>query len=207
MTKHAECPNDKRWLRPNSSSFVIPSSFVFRHSSFAAFAPRRIFSSLTIQFTKRTDGAAVLKCIRDDGSVTWQRVDDKQAAFFPLHDLTHYAVEMELGYRQGFFGLIAEGWDIDETTGKSARGRLPDEALEVEHFVSSFTAEWNSHANWSAADFNEQAVAFAKMKRLPEPRSLSEQELKEVRARFGELAARWRDLPEGETLRLEFPLL
>jgi len=45
------------------------------------------------------------------------------------------------------------------------------------------------------------------MKRLPEPRSLSEQELKEVRARFGELAARWRDLPEGETLRLEFPLL
>src|SRR5207237_7810377 len=90
---------------PPHSGFVIPSSFVIRHSSFAAFAPRRIFSSLTIQFTKRTDGAAVLKCIRDDGSVTWQRVDDKQAAFFPLHDLTHYAVETELGFRQGFFGL------------------------------------------------------------------------------------------------------
>ena len=163
--------------------------------------------AVIIEFTKRKDGNTVLRCVRGDGSSTWQRNDDEHGRFFPLHDLTHYAVETELGYRQGFFGLIAEGWDIDETTGKGARGGLPDEALEVEHFVSSFTAEWNSHANWSAADFNEQAAAFAKMKRLPEPRSLGEQELKQVRSRFVNLAARWRDLPEGETLRLEFPLL
>jgi hypothetical protein len=158
-----------------------------------------------IEFTKRKDGNTVLRCVRDDGSVTWQRNDDQQALFFPVHDLLHYAVESELGYRAGFFGLVAAGWNIDETTGKTARGALPNETLEVEHTVSSLTAEWNSDSVWSAADFNEQAAAFAKRKQLPEPRPLSEDELKRVRTCFEELITRWRDLPEGETLRLEFP--
>src|SRR5947207_10613282 len=66
--------------------------------------------SVIIEFAKRKDGNTVLRCIRDDGSTSWQRVDDNQAAFFPLHDLTHYAVETELGFGQGFYGLIADGW-------------------------------------------------------------------------------------------------
>ena len=40
--------------------------------------------------------------------------------------------ETELGFARGFYGLIAEGWDIAETTGKVARGPLPNEAAEVE---------------------------------------------------------------------------
>src|SRR5256714_10528276 len=102
------------------------------------------FLSVIIEFAKRKDGNTVLRCIRDDGSVTWQRNENQHARFFPLHDLTHYAVETELGFRRGFFGLINEGWDISETTGKSPRGRLPDETIEVEHIVSLFSAEWNS---------------------------------------------------------------
>jgi hypothetical protein len=97
--------------------------------------------SLIIQFVKQNDGSVVLRCARPDGSSTWQRVDDQHAAFFPLHDLTHYAVETELGFRRGFYGLIAEGWDIAETTGKTARGALPNETLEVEYLVSAFSAE------------------------------------------------------------------
>jgi len=160
-----------------------------------------------IEFTKRKDGNTVLRCVRDDGSSTWQRNDNQHARFFPVHDLLHCAVEMELGFSNGFFGLIAAGWNIDETTGKSARGALPIEALEVEHLVSSFTAEWNSDTDWSAKDFNEQARAFATTKGLPPPRSLTDDELARVRRRFEELTAQWRDLPAGETLRLEFPLL
>ena len=105
---------------------------------FRRFVNRR---SLILEFTKRTDRGAVLKCLRDDGSVTWQRVDDKHAAYFPLHDLTHYAVETELGFRRGFYGLIGEAWDIADTTGKTGRGPLPNEALEVEYLVAAFSAE------------------------------------------------------------------
>jgi len=60
---------------------------------------------LSIQITKRSDGGGVLRCVRADGSVTWQKQTARHAAFFALHDLTHFAVETTLGYRQGFFGL------------------------------------------------------------------------------------------------------
>src|SRR5436190_22117753 len=88
--------------------------------------------AVIIEFAKRKDGNTVLRCIRDDGSSSWQRNENQHARFFPLHDLVHYALESELGCREGFFGLIASGWNIDETTGKSARGVLPRVALEVE---------------------------------------------------------------------------
>src|ERR1043166_2825467 len=97
-----------------------------------------------VEFAKRKDGNTVLRCIRNDGSITWQRNVNQQARYFPLHDLVHYAVETELGFSEGFFGLIAAGWNIEETTGKTTRGALPTEAIEVEHIVSSFIVEWNS---------------------------------------------------------------
>jgi hypothetical protein len=162
---------------------------------------------LKIQFTKRPDGGALLKCIRADGSTTWQRQDDKRAAFFPLHDLTHYAVETELGFRRGFYGLIAEGWDIADTTGKTARGPLPNEAIEVEYIVAAFSAERAGGVAATAGEFNQLAATFASAKGMPLPRRLTDHDLAKVRARFNELALRWRVLPRDTTLELDFPLL
>jgi hypothetical protein len=160
-----------------------------------------------IEFTKRADGRTVLRCVRADGSVTWQRNDDQNARFFPLHDLTHYAVETELSFAHGFFGLIAEGWNIDETTGKTARGTLPNEALEVEYIVSAFSAERAGGAVASAAEFNQLAATFASAKGMPPPRQISDDDLVRVRFRFDELAGKWRSLRPGATLELAFPLL
>ncbi|MDP9098575.1 MAG: hypothetical protein M3N48_06215 [Verrucomicrobiota bacterium] len=145
--------------------------------------------------------------MRADGSITWQRNDDQNARFFPLHDLTHYSVETELGFARGFFGLIAEGWNIDETTGKTARGALPNEALEVEYLVSALSAERAGGVVASAGEFNPLAATFASAKGMPPPRRLTDEELVKVRARFEELAGRWRALPPDATLELVFPLL
>ena len=161
---------------------------------------------MKIQFTKREDGAALLRCVRADGSATWQRQDDNRAVFFPLHDLTHYAVESELGFSRGFYGLIAEGWDIRDTTGKGARGPLPDEAIEAEYIVGAVGAERSSGSTCTAEEFNSLAAAFAKTRQLPEPRRLTEADLTRVRSRIEELFARWRALPKGATLELVFPL-
>ena len=149
----------------------------------------------------------VLRCVRADGSITWQRNDDQNARFFPLHDLTHYAVETELSFPRGFFGLIAEGWNIEETTGKTARGALPNEALEVEYLVSAFSAERAGGAIASAAEFNQLAATFASAKGMPPPRLLSDEDLARVRARFDELAVSWRALAPGQALELVFPSL
>ena len=160
---------------------------------------------LIIHFTKRKDGSAVLRCVRTDGSATWQRQDDNRAAFFPLHDLTHYAVESELGFSQGFYGLIAQGWDIADTTGKGARGPLPDEAIEVEYIVGALGAESTGLVPPRAEQFNQLAQTFAQTRGRPEPRSLTDAELARVRSRMAELFGRWRDLPPGETLEVAFP--
>lgn len=159
---------------------------------------------LRIQITKRADGSALLRCERADGSESWQKQEGGNAAFFPLHDLTHYAVESELGFRSGFYGLVAEGWDIEETTGKGARGRLPPEALTVEHIVGSLDAERASRATTSAGEFNAQAIMFAGERGLPAPRALTDEELVRVRSRIRELFYEWFALADGKTMELLF---
>ena len=147
---------------------------------------------LRIDIAKHADGSTALRCTRADGSVTWQK-QTKQAAHFVLHDLTHYAVETALGYRRGFFGLIAEGWDAEDTTGKGARGRLPAEAVEVEQVVGLFDSERGAGTLWTVEEFN----SFA-------PRPLSDEDIRRVRALRGSLFERWFALPPGQALELEF---
>ncbi len=155
-----------------------------------------------MQITKRADGAGLLKCIRDDGSAVWQRQSERHALHFALHDLTHFAVETTLGYRNGFFGLLRDGWEMDDVTGKGARGRLPAEAVEVESIVGLFDAERASGAIWSSEEFNRFAKTRAEGG-IP-TRLLSDQEIAKVKACRSELFGRWFSLAIGERLDLEF---
>lgn len=45
---------------------------------------------------------------------------------FPAHDMTHYAVETTFGYTEGFFGLVADGWDMSDWNAEDLleQGRL-----------------------------------------------------------------------------------
>jgi hypothetical protein len=148
---------------------------------------------LNIEISKHPDSSTVLRCTRQDGSITWQH-QTRHAAHFVLHDLTHYAVETSLGYKNGFFGLLTEGWDIDDTTGKGTRGILPPEALEVEKLVGLFDSERASGTSWTLDEFNQFA-----------PRPLSEADIQNVRKLRAELFGVWFNLPPGEKLQLTFP--
>jgi hypothetical protein len=147
---------------------------------------------LTVQIAKRADGSGVLRCTRADGSVTWQK-QTRHAAHFAVHDLTHFAVESTLGFRRGFFGLIAEGWEIDDTTGKGSRGRLPDEAVEVEHIVGMFDMERASGTLVTAEDFA-----------IHSSRALTGEDIARVRSCRGELFSRWSALEPSGTMELRF---
>jgi hypothetical protein len=161
--------------------------------------------TLKIQITKRTDGGAVLKCTREDGTSTWQKQEGKHAAFFPLHDLTHYAVESELAIRDAFYGLIAQGWEIDDTTGKGTRGTLPEIAIFVENVVGTLDTERGSGSRWTAEEFNESCALYAVNGGRPVPRALTDDELARIRKRRAELFAQWSELPAGQSLNLRFP--
>ena len=161
-------------------------------------------AGLRIRIAKRTDGGAVLRCVRADRTETWQKQSGASAAFFPLHDLTHYAVEAELGIRDAFYGLIADGWSIDDTTGKGARGALPPDALFVENVVGTLDLERAGGVRWTAEEFNASMALHAKTSGRPEPRALTDEELSRIRKRRAELFSHWEKVPPGQSLDLEF---
>jgi hypothetical protein len=136
--------------------------------------------------------------------VTWQRQGGRSGGFFPLHDLTHFAIESELGVRHAFYGLIAEGWDIEETTGKSPRGSLPPEAYAVERLVGLFDLERAGSAFWSAEDLNKHCYGAEAPDGQRLSRPITEEALGRIRTRIGELLAEWALLPSGRTLELPF---
>jgi len=147
---------------------------------------------LRIEISRQPDGAVTLRCTREDGSVTWQK-QIRHAAHFVLHDLTHYAVETALGYRRGFFGLIAEGWDAEDTTGKGARGPLPAEAVEVERIVGLFDSERGSSVLWTFEEFNQFS-----------PRVLTVEDIRSVRSLRGALFQQWFGVAPGQKMELDF---
>lgn len=152
---------------------------------------------MQVEIAKKADGSGVLRCIRADSPVVWQKQTNRHAGFFALHDLTHFAVETTLGYRRGFFGLVAEGWDVEDTTGKGARGPLPPEAAEVESIVGLLDAERASGTVWSLEEFNE----FAAMRGL---RPFTADEIMRVKKRRSELFQQWSTVAPGAVLELEY---
>lgn len=167
---------------------------------------------MLIRFKRHPDGTASLTCIRDDGTTTWQRQQGSLGAVFPPHDLTHYAVETTLGYRNGFYGLIAAGWEISDFAKPWPRGEIPEEAREVELIVGFFDTERRSLSRMTEAEFNEHAERFvaASQARKPgslgtTPRRLTAAELDAVRDCRADLLRRWAELGAGETLEVSFP--
>lgn len=152
---------------------------------------------MLVQITKRADGAGLLRCVRDDGSATWQKLPERHASHFAYHDLTHFAVETTLGYTQGFFGLVAGGWDIEDTTGKGSRGSLPPEAGEVEGLVGLLDTERASVVQWTEEELREFGGSAGARVRMDD--------LAAIRMRRNELFLEWFNVPVGGVLELQFP--
>lgn len=160
---------------------------------------------LTIRIKKHADGSAALTCTRADGTVTWQRQQGAQAAFFPRHDLTHFAVETVLGHTRGFYGLVASGWDLTDFGAPWPRGPLPADLDPTELIVGFLDTERATGERWSAAEFNDKAAGYYRDHKLPSaPPTLSDEQLGRVRQRRAELFAAWDAVPVGGTIELAF---
>jgi hypothetical protein len=162
-------------------------------------APQR----LVICIKKGKDSRTALSCTRGDGSTTWQRQQGGQAAFFPRHDLTHFAVESTLGLGQGFYGLVAAGWDFSDFGSPWPRGRLPLEANISELIVGFLDLERATGERGAVAEINEIIVKFCAENGIA-PRVITEGELERVRQRRHELFARWDALEPGKAIEIPF---
>lgn len=154
---------------------------------------------------KLGDGSSALTCTRGDGSVTWQRLEGGQGAFYPRHDLTHYAVETVLGHRWGFYGLVAEGWKLTDFGTPWPRGPIPADADPSELIVGFLDMHRFMGTEGTAPELRESIAQFyASAGLTAEPPALDDDQLALIHARRGELFARWDALAPGEALELAF---
>jgi hypothetical protein len=160
---------------------------------------------LTIRIKKKTDGSAALSCTRADGTVTWQRQDGQLGRFFPLHDLTHYCVETVLGFDRAFYGLLAEGWDISDFGKPENKAQVLGEAQLAEVIVGMFDLERATGERGDADDLATKITSYFDSRNLPRPGIvITQSQIEEVRALRSRLSERWRALPAGEAMEVEF---
>jgi hypothetical protein len=161
---------------------------------------------IVIRIKKGTDGRTALSCTRADGTTTWQRQEGGQAAFFPRHDLTHYAVETALGRADGFYGLVSAGWDLSDFGTPWPRGKLPPEANISEIIVGFFDLERSTGERGTALDLNRMVAEYCAENSLPSEAQLTEDDVARVRAMRAKLFEQWDAVEPGDALEVVFDL-
>ncbi|HET9775451.1 MAG TPA: hypothetical protein VFP77_02660 [Gemmatimonadaceae bacterium] len=160
---------------------------------------------LTIRIKKNADGRSALTCTRPDGTTTWQSLNATQGRFFPRHDLTHYAVETVLGHRRGFYGLVAEGWNLTDFGAPWPRGRIPAEAVLSETIVGLLDLERATGERVNASDVNARLAEVSEEAGITSP-EISDSHLDQIRDKRAELFAEWDAVRPGNALELPFDL-
>lgn len=156
---------------------------------------------LTIRLARGKDKPDVLTCIREDGSTTWSRLH----AALPVHDISHYSVESSLALSSGFFGLVAQGWEITDFGSPYPRGPIPDEAAWVESVVSVFWRTFVQRESPTHEEVREQIAVCLGSYKGSFRRDISDAEMDAIRALQGEITATWARTPIGSYMELVFP--
>jgi hypothetical protein len=167
---------------------------------------------MQITFRKTSDRTLETTALRDDG-VTVQVRRSYRKSELP-HDLCHYVVETELGLERGFWGCIGKGVlfsGMSVVSGRrrsvaNPRSRARIRATPQERGASEFLVEAFS----AAARIRDPALRFAKLV-SPEVKQWFPLHVdKETRRRIVErlliLESRWRELSDGESITLFWPL-
>ena len=163
---------------------------------------------LILTFKKNRNKPTILHFKRTDGTTTWTKLRPGLEA----HDLAHYVIETVLGYKNAFYGLINQGYEVgDFEVPRSQRPEalipvnLPLEAIQSEYIVNQLQTEYLGGYGQSP-DFMETLAAALKEKALPFPSALTLDRLEEIRLQFHALLLQWHNLKEGEELALEIIL-
>jgi hypothetical protein len=152
-----------------------------------------------------------IEATRDDGSVARESVPQKGPV---AHDLVHFAVETELAFDRGFWGLVAAGnaperiAEMAKEAGHASakRAEKPDphfvQAIQVERIVEAYEAEL-----WSLGDDNDALRAMVQAgcdQSLVSCPDLDDDAIERARARLIALADQWAKLTVGESLAVEW---
>ena len=160
--------------------------------------------SLLFRLKKRADAAAQLTLVREDGTHSTGPVGSAEG-YFPVHDLTHYAIEQTLGLSEGFLGLVAGGWEITDFEVKGTAKRLSRETIFAEVAAGELSRQFLTRDLSSLEDFLWAIDLTIQQHPQGSGRpSVSEAQFTAIREMISTEWRRWRELPPNGTLELTF---
>lgn len=160
---------------------------------------------MLISLKKRFTKPCILTITRSDGSMTWSKLHKG----LETHDLAHFAVESTLNFSKAFYGIINDGYDIndfqlprDQRPFAVRPENLHQEAIITEHIVNLLEIELlNSGYN---DDFIEKLRDILIQNDLSFPQNLFPESLDKIRATYHNLYNQWLVLEDGDKLNIEF---
>jgi hypothetical protein len=111
-----------------------------------------------------------------------------------------------LRLEEGFFGLVASGWDVTDFGSPWPRGGLPPQANVTELIVSFFDLERAGGDRTTAEEINRKVAEYCAEKELPAQVPITEEHVAEVRRKRAEVFAKWESIPPGDAIELPFDL-
>lgn len=160
---------------------------------------------MLVCFTKgaTTAKADKLLCVRADSTTTHGLMP--RQGILP-HDAFHFVVETTLGWRDAFFGHVADGLSLDHAAnqlhGVNVNWSKNPRALQSESLVECLQAEqWGGAAD--PVTFAETLAVACRRRGVPPP-ALDPTDLTRVRLALRVFGAAWRPLQPGESLERTF---
>ncbi|MGK0219554.1 MAG: hypothetical protein ACI9HE_003057 [Planctomycetota bacterium] len=156
---------------------------------------------MLISFSKGRGKPDTLSCLRADGSRTWKQLHPGLV----YHDLLHYVVESELGLRESFFGLLAQGHSIMDYELPAAERsfEVTAQALITEQLVALLQLEIAGQGQ--DADPIKTLRASCHASGIELPLEITPKRVDALRAAGRELTGRWKALEPKQVLELPFP--
>jgi hypothetical protein len=156
---------------------------------------------MLIRFTRLTNDRHRFEVVRNDGTSEAHELETRSAL---AHDLAHYAVEVEGGLRQSFYGRLASGTTYAELTTMSPEGR---EAMETERVVVMLQDAFKTTDRGKP---DPQRI-LSKLASIFDstaddcPAWLTGDSMARMIERLRRVQGQWRATPFHETLELKFP--
>jgi hypothetical protein len=155
---------------------------------------------MDIIFRKRLKSKHLIVYKREKVDDYWIEADD----FLIFHDLSHYAIEKTLNFKNAFWGLIKSGINPSIFENKLERDKIliSNEAWLAECLANLFLIELTQG---KFEDF-QKVLAESYHQMYPEKvvPTLQNEEIESIRAYYGQLIQQWRTLGNDESIMLTF---
>ncbi len=160
---------------------------------------------LKIQIKKEVNKPSTLLCTRRDGSITYSKIQID----FEIHDIAHYAVEMQLQLKNAFYGLLSRGYQIcdfllpkDERPKELQPQNLPSEALATEHLVNLLTIDFMQTDG--EMDISKMLEDILDDNGLSFPEKVKKEKITSIQKELVDLMVQWNKLQSGQSLEMVF---